>query len=191
MADTAMRLAGENKKAIARKLMLNKTIIDGLTCPPGRSDVHLYDLKTPGLAYRLTANGSRSWYLIRRIHGRAQRLRLGGRELTIEQARNAAATENGEIAKGADPVAERRTIRQSATLGELWQAYKEKHLTARASAKTIITDESRWATCFADWANRKALSITETDVRDLHTRLGVDRGHTTANRAIQPASPDA
>lgn len=185
MGEVAMRIAGENKKALARKVMLNKTVLDKLVCPPGRRDVHVYDAKVPGLAYRLTSNGARAWYLIRRIHGRSNRLKLGGRDMTVEQARDTATKENAGIISGRNPVVERRTVRQSATLGELWTAYKDKHLTPRASAATIRTDTSRWDTCFVDWASRKALAINESDVRAFHSQLGVDHGHTTANRAMQ------
>jgi integrase len=181
-----MRIASDNKKSMARKVMLNKTIIDGLTCPPGRRDVHVYDLKVPGLAYRLTANGARSWYLIRRMaDGRSNRLKLGGRDLTVEQARNEATRYNAGIVDGVDHALERRTVRRSATLGELWEAYRSKHLEPRASAMTIRTDSSRWDTCFVDWTARKALSVNENDARDLHTQLGIAHGRTTANRALQ------
>ncbi len=181
-----MRVAGDGaSKAMPRKVALNKSMVDGLRCPPGRADVHLYDAKIAGLAYRLTAKGSRSWYLVKRIRGRPQRVRLGGGELTVEQARTAAAKLNGEIAAGGGPAAERRTLRRTGTLDELWQAYRDKHLKPRASAKTVADDGSRWATCFADWRTRPALGVTEADVRALHARLGKERGHVTANRSVQ------
>jgi len=182
---TSMRLTTDAVKAMPRKLALTKTIIDGLSCPPDRRDVHIYDTKVPSLAYKLTRNGAAAWFLIRRIEGRAQRLRIGGRDLTVDQARKLAQQHNGKIADGENPVIERRTARRSSTLQELWESYFEKHLKPRGSARTIATDESRWKTCFEGWGARRAMSVTEADVRALHTKLGEERGHVTANRAVQ------
>ena len=182
---TRMRIAGATAKAMPRKVGLTKSAVDALACPPGRADVHLYDAKVAGLAYRVTARGARAWYLVRRIKGRPQRVRLGGGDLTVEQARRAAEKMNGEIAGGSDPATERRTVRRSATLGELWTAYHDRHLKPRGTARTIETDSSRWDTCFEGWANRRSLAVTEADVRALHADLGKTRGHVTANRAVQ------
>src|ERR1700676_1944577 len=90
MPEAALRIAGSSNKKLARKVMLTKSIIDGLSVPPGRGDIHVYDLKIPGVAYRGPRNGHRAWYLVRRIHGRAHRLKLGGADLTVEQARTKA-----------------------------------------------------------------------------------------------------
>jgi integrase len=180
-----LRLASDNAKAIPRRVALTKTTIDALACPPDRRDIHVYDAKVPGLAFKLTSNGASAWFLIRRIAGRAQRVRLGGRELTVEQARVAATRFNGEIASGGNPALERRTARRSSTLEQLWEAYRDKHLKVRGTERTIASDENRWKTCFEGWGSRRALGVTEADVRSLHTKLGADKGHVTANRAVQ------
>ena len=187
MAESSpLRIAGESKKALARRLTLNKTVLDRLSVPAGAGRrPRLRREGPPDWLTGLTANGARSWYLIRRIHGRSHRLKIGGRDLTVDQARIKATTENGRIASGANPVTERQTVRQSATLGELWDGYLQKHLKPRSSAATIRTDSSRWKTCFGDWTTRKAAAVTEADVRALHSKLGAGLGHTTANRAMQ------
>jgi integrase len=185
MKQQAMRLAGDNAKALARKVPITKSLIDGLCCPPDRRDIHLYDAKVPGLAYKLTANGAAAWFLVRRIAGRPQRVRVGGREMTIEQARNAALRLNGEIAAGGNPAVERRTARRSCTLAELWENFRDKHIKVRGTAATLRTDEGRWTACLERWGTRKALSITESDVRALHGTLGDQHGRVQANRAVQ------
>ena len=52
-----MRIATEDRKALPRKVAITKKTIDTLKCPPGRRDIHVYDSKVHGLAFRLTSNG--------------------------------------------------------------------------------------------------------------------------------------
>src|SRR5688500_952468 len=80
----------------ADKVNLTKALIEGVA-PPAKDRRYIYDLKVPGLAFVITANGARSFYLYRRVGGRPERIRLGGYpELTVEQARNKAADLNGQ-----------------------------------------------------------------------------------------------
>ena len=182
---TILRLAPEKQtKALPRKLKFTVTTLEGIK-PPLSGRVTVYDAKTAGLAFTVTDKGERSFYVIRRIHGRPNRLRLGGVGMTIDQARTAATMMQGSIAGGDDPAEDRRQNRRAGTLGEMWEAYRDEHLKPRCSARTILTDENRFDTCLDEWSARKVLSIPERDVRDLHDRLGKKRGHTTANRAVQ------
>ena len=181
---TELRPAGESAKALPRKARFTQALLDGIR-PPASGRTTIYDAKTPALAYVVTSNNARGFYFVGRVAGRANRLRLGGDPMTVEQARDAAMRIHGQKANGVDVAAERRNRRQADTLGELWTAYLEKHLKARCTSKTQISDTSRWETCLEDWQSRKVLDITPADVRSLHADLGRTRGHTTANRAIQ------
>src|SRR5829696_1805657 len=96
--------------------------------PEGADRVYVYDARTPALAYCVTSTGHRSFYLYRRVDGRPQRIRIGGHpELTIEQARDKAAEYNGDIARGIDPLEQRRQARAVATVGELFTHYLDAH----------------------------------------------------------------
>ncbi|MGD0461167.1 MAG: site-specific integrase [Tepidisphaeraceae bacterium] len=172
------------KKALPRKLKFTMATLAGIK-PPSNGRVTVYDAKTPGLAFTVTDKANRAFYVVRRIHGRPTRLRLGGAEMTIEQARTAAMMMQGSIAGGANPAEDRRQHRRAGTLGELWESYRDEHLKPRCSPRTILTDENRFDTCLDEWTARKVLSITEGDVRGLHAKLGAERGHVTGNRAIQ------
>jgi integrase len=180
-----MRVAGESSKPLPRKLNFTVAALAGITCPAGKDRLYVYDARVPGLAYVVTDNDSRAFYFVRKLAGRKQRVRLGGREITIEQARTMAAKMNGEIASGIDPAAAKRGIRQSSTLQELFDKWHDDYGKPRLRDRTLITDKSRFDTCFAGWKNRKIAGITESDVRTLHTQIGKDRGHVTANRAVQ------
>ena len=187
MKQAAMRLAtGDNSKAIARKIRFTVASLELMNPPKGKDRVWCYDEKTPGLAFMATVGGSKSFYLYRKINGRPKRMRLGGFPgISIEQARNLAAKLNGEIAGGADPHEERKQVRASSTLQSLWDRYQADRSSVRFRKATIISDASRFTTCFGDWASRPIAGITPADVRDKHAALGKSRGHTTGNRAVQ------
>jgi integrase len=160
-------------------------ILDTLSIPAtGRQ--YLYDSKTPSLALCVTQAGTKTFYLYRRVHGKPQRIRLGRYpQLTIDQARDAAARENARIADGADPQAERRARRHEMTLGELWDHYRANHLAVRGATSTRVSEASRFDTCWADWSGRRLSTITREQVIAQHVALSKARGHTTANRAVQ------
>jgi integrase len=180
-----MRLAGDTAKALPLRLKFTVKSLASLR-PPAEPDGRLwvYDTLTPGLAFVLTGRGAKSFYLYRRVQGRPSKVRLGGAELTVEQARDAVARLNGEIAKGVNVADKNRLNRNHANLGALWEAYRTEHVERRCSARTLIGFTSLWTTCLAQWKSRR-LDITENDARSLHTRLGDERGHHTANRVIE------
>lgn len=183
-ANTTIRISG-NGRPITSRINFTAEALARLTAPTEKPERWIFDTKVIGLAYRLLASGASAFYLYRRIGGRPTKVRLGGRELTVEQARRMAAKLNGEIAIGGDPMAVKRAIRKAETLQELWDRYKSEHLEVRCSPRTIVTDDSRFDTCLSDLAGRKVLDINEAEMRALHLRLGRERGKITANRAIQ------
>lgn len=179
----AMRPAGETAKSLPRKMRFTGASLAAVR-PPAVGRVTVYDDKTPGLAYTVTSRNARSFYLVARINGRPNRLRLRN-ALTVDQARVEARRQLGAMANGIDPAEERRRQRRAGTVGELWEGYLRDHLEPRATPKTIETDKSRFETCLKDWAGRKALDVLPSDVRTLHREIGAERGHVTANRAVQ------
>jgi len=183
----AMRLAGESAKSLPKRMKFTIKALAAIQAPSdpkGRRWV--YDGEKRGLAMLVTGKGARSFYHCRRAGGKPERARLGTvGEMTIEQAREEIDRRNGEQASGRNPFEARRQERRAGTLGELWTAYLTEHLQPRATAKTLVTDTSRYETCLEKWAGRRVLDITPADVRRLHAELGTERGHTSANRAIQ------
>lgn len=182
----SMRLAGESRRAVTKRIPFNISNLAHANCPSGRTRTYIFDVQTPGLALMVTDKGSKSFYLVRRINGRPERIRIGGfPEVSVEQARNSAMRWHGQVAGGLDPVAERKKISKSITLGELWDKWKADHADQRLRQRTIDTDQSRFVTCLGGWTTRKISSIKESDIRSLHAELGRTRGRVTANRAVQ------
>lgn len=151
--------------------------------PEGR--VYIYDQKTPGLALCVTAKGSRTFYVYRRVHGRPQRIRLGKYPpLTIEQARDLATRVHAEITYGADPNADKKQARCMLTLEQAFERLQER-IRLSGSATTLQSDSSRFNACLSDWSTRKLNSVRREEVIVKHAELGKERGKTNANRAVQ------
>lgn len=166
---------------MADLICFTKRLLTTLHQPGERADYR--DTKTPGLLASLRPGGTFTFYLYRRIDGRPVRLRLGTfPAMTVEQARDAAARHNGQIADGHNPQTTRRMKREQATFGELADHWIEAH--AKPRKRTWKKDQSKCERILKHWANRPLSSITKAEVHSLHNRLGRERGCYGANRVL-------
>ena len=160
-----------SKPTPATRLTLTELRIANLPSPHA-GVVYIYDTVTPSLSIRVTSAGGRSFVVVKKINGKAQRITLGRFPgLRLDDARQAARTIAGEIAKGEDPVALRRAARARKTkLSDLWPAYLS-HLKQRN--RTWRRDEKRWETEVRPALGNKALAeITRSDCQALVDRIG-------------------
>lgn len=164
------------------KLPFSKTRLAALTPPTSGRKYH-YDTRTPGLALCVTSAGSKTFYVYRKIQGRPERIRLGAfPELAVEQARTIARAIVGDIAKGSDPVAERRQARNVPTLRELFQRWLEVH--AKLHRRTWKEDNRVFGKYLAEFHGRPLNRIRSIDVAEWHGRTGERHGPIQANRAM-------
>ena len=100
--------------------------------PPSSGRMELWDTRVRGLHLRITARGKATWALrARTVAGKHSRIRLGTYPaLGLAEARKAALTALATIARGADPVAERRQARErrraeaaEPTVAQRWQEW--------------------------------------------------------------------
>lgn len=113
--------------------------IDGYTCKPGADyTIHL-DSKAPGLGFRVTKNGARSYVFECRINGDTRRMTIGDpQSWTLGAARAEAGRLKNEVDRGLDPrklKAQAQAAHQaevaadaarSVTVGEAWSVYLEQ-----------------------------------------------------------------
>ncbi|QBQ53395.1 tyrosine-type recombinase/integrase [Nitrosococcus wardiae] len=165
------------------KISFTKRKLETLPLPPLGKRTTYFDVKAPGLAVRITATGTKTFVVYRKVNGRPERIALGRfPAVTVEQARKMAAEVNAVIAKGGNPNDKRRTQRAEITLGDLYQEYLEHHIKARG--KRIKNPESYFKLYLSQWQHRKLSALKRSDVRTLHNRLGREKGHTTANKTL-------
>lgn len=105
-------------------------------CPEGKEQAFLWDSGVPGLALRVTANGSRAYVFQSRYQGKTLRMTIGGLEAwRIGDAQEKARELQRLIDQGRDPravkaetvaadVAKRAAVKgESLTVGEVWATY--------------------------------------------------------------------
>ncbi len=173
------------------KLKLTKTALDQVPPPPsGRINVH--DTTTAGLCLQITAKDVRTFYVVRWCNGKMKWVRIGPMMrntldggLTVEQARGMVKGVNGRLAAGDDPNAEKRAVREAASLGELWNRYLETYAKPHKKASSVAEDSRNWRKHLEPWGTgRRAAQITQADVKLLHTRIGDKSGKYAANRVL-------
>jgi len=168
------------------KFNFTKTAIEALPTPDTGKRTEYWDAKQLGLQIRITATGSKTYYVKRRIKGgQPERILLGRYDaITIEQARNKAAKISSDIAIGKNPAEVKRGKKSEMTLGELFEEYIERH--AKLKGKKTVSDmEANFRRYLNHWQNRKLSAITRVDVGKLHAKLGKDTGAHTANRTLE------
>lgn len=95
---------------------------------PTERRVNFHDAKTPRLILMVYPTGVKTFFVQKKLAGRAERIRLGNYPaMTIEQARDKAADGNGGIAKEQNPAEVRRAVRAEPTFMETFGRFiKEK-----------------------------------------------------------------
>jgi len=96
----------------AKRRILNAATLKALKPPPAGS-VDFFDDATPGLSLRVTANDVRTWTVFYRDkNARQKRLTLGRYPaVALADARELARDAQLKVAKGGDPVADKRAAR--------------------------------------------------------------------------------
>ena len=170
------------KRSESRKLVFSKTRMQGLPLPE-KGRVFYHDEKLPGLCVQVTAAGGKVFYVYRWLNGRPEKIRLGTfGDLTVEQARTVARAVVGDIAKGGDPVAERKQARDVATLEALFNRWGDIH--ASIHRRTWKEDSRVFRKYLAPFHNRQLNRITPGDIAEWHGDMGQKHGPIQANRAL-------
>lgn len=185
--------------AEARRLVLTKTVVDGLSCPPGQKDAMVFDAEVKGLALRLTAAGAKVFLFQYRAGRTVRRYRIGAfGDVTPAVARRRAKILLGRVTAGGDPVTEDE--QQQAATEAVRQAARQE---AKAQALTFDVLVARWQTeqlakrsesyrkdapatlrfAFAGWKARPAKAITRGEVMEQLDRVGASRGPGAARHA--------
>jgi integrase len=140
-----------------------------------KKDVVAWDDELRGFGVRFKPSGAGAYIIqYRNAEGRSKRLTLSSvAELTPEEARKLARTKLSDVAKGADPVEEKRAIRTAPTVGEVCDWYLERaesgELLGRRrrpiAKKTLVLDRSRIETHIRPLlGDRKVQSLKLIDI---------------------------
>lgn len=168
---------------MAKAISFTKDNLDRLPIPEaGRS--FFSDMKVPSLRIQITANGTKSFQVVRRLGGKVKFITLGRYpDMTPEQARQKARITVSDVVQGIDPVQAKRDQKAaSVTLAESLEEYINTNSRLKDSTKEDYRKEVRLT--FADWANKPIASIN----REMVLKRFRDRSaksEAAANRAFR------
>jgi len=113
---------------MANRFRFTKTSLEKLPIPAGTSRATYYDQDISKFALRVTASGTKSFYIVKRVAGEMVWYKLGSfPEMTVEQARKAAEVTLGNFANQDNPAEVRRSVKGMPTFNEFFTEYGERH----------------------------------------------------------------
>ncbi|MCC2866319.1 MAG: tyrosine-type recombinase/integrase [Candidatus Accumulibacter phosphatis] len=109
-------------------IRFGKMALQRLELPPAGKRLTIYDEKVPKLALRVTAAGTKTFYVVKRAGTEIAWVKLGTfPEMTVEKAQADAERILGEFASGVNPAQARRTFKAEPTLTEFFTEYGARH----------------------------------------------------------------
>jgi integrase len=162
---------------------ITKRFVDRLAAGP--ADVVHWDADMPRFGVRVKPTGAKSYVVqFRNAAGQSKRLTVGRvGVLTPDQARGEARSALAAVARGKDPVAEKRAQRAAPTVAELVEKYLREGPADKPDKKA-----SSWATDASNLrrhavpllGRRRASTLTKRDIQQL--QASVTGGATKADR---------
>ena len=108
---------------------------------PGPRDVFVWDREVRGFAVKVTPKGARVYVLQYSRNNRDRRVTIGRHgDVTAEEARTAALSLRGLIARGGDPAAERDRERAIPTMRVLAERYMAEHAIPKKKPRSADSD---------------------------------------------------
>lgn len=164
---------------------LTKSLVDKLESIPGKGQSFFRDHTLKGFALRITSRGVKSFIVETRINDKVKRVTLGKYgNITTEEARKHAKSILGRIAKGDDPIAEKRTEKVKAiTLRDVFKDY----LKARKDLKprTHKDYQSVLGEVIPSWWDKPITNITREMIAKRHAQHGLEHSKARANNAMR------
>jgi integrase len=162
-------------------MKLNRSNVESIEAPATGYTIQ-WDDQIKGFGVRVTSAGVKAYILQKRVAGKNQRMTLGRHgEITAEAARKLAMEHLGTIAKGQNPVAEKR--KREAKVRVTLQRVLDDYLRARKQLAPRTEKDMRFALRIgcADWLGKPIAEITRAAVQRRHAKIGQETP-ATANK---------
>lgn len=162
---------------------LTKRLVDDLA--PAAQSRLIWDAELKGFGLRIQPSGVRSFILqYRTAIGRSRRMVLGRYGvLTVDEARTKARTILVAVTNGADPVADKASLRASPTIAEFLERHIEEHVRVHNSQKTLQEVEYLFRRIAVPKLGAlKVADVGRRDLAKLHIELQATP--TQANRVL-------
>src|SRR3990167_5889469 len=170
---------------MSKIIRINKSAVDQAEAPPSKDQEFYRDDQLKGFALRVTASGVKSFVVETLINKKVRRITLGKYgKLTAEQARKEAMSLLGRIARGENPIAEKKLQKVKAIT--LQQAFSD-YLQARKSLKQTTADDYKRVLqqVVSDWLNKPIVSINRDMIAKRHAKYGESNSKARANLCMR------
>jgi integrase len=152
---------------------ITKRAVDALQCPKGKDRVFLWDQDLKGFGVVAMPSGGKIYVAQFRLGGKSRRMKLGehGR-LTPDEARTFAKEVLGAVAKGLDPIEERRARQRVRSFKDVAEDFLRLHVAQKRKERT--QDEySRLLRLhiYPALGSKAVTSIGKADVARLHDAM--------------------
>jgi integrase len=142
------------------------------------------DTQISDLAIVCLPSGLKSFYVVKKIDGRTEKIYLGKfPDLSVENARKLAMGKLGQIALGVNPLDKKRKEKQEMTLGHLFEQYMKRY--SKLHKKSWKYDEREIPRHLGHWFNRKIDDIKRSEILKQHEIIFAEIGRYQANRILE------
>jgi len=177
--------------ATENRIKFGKTALQALALPEPGKRLTIYDTEVPKLALRVTAAGTKTFFVVKRAGASMAWVKLGTfPDMTVEQARNEATKALGEFASGNDPAAAKRIIRGEPTFTEAFESFldgKRKRDGSPLADKTKRDYRDVLRMYLGTIQNKKLSAITREDVKAIQRKAN-KKSPAQADRAVAVVS---
>jgi integrase len=151
---------------------------------PMKGRKYYHDIVEKGLQLSVTSNGTRSFYLRKRIQCKDERVFIGHfPDITIEQARKFALQHKSDIARGINPNFKKSEAKKEITFGGMFEEFMERY--SKKYKLTWKADQSDIAKFLSHWFTKKASSITKQEIQLIMEGIKDKNGLYQANRLFE------
>jgi integrase len=152
---------------------ITKRAVDALQCPPNRDRDILWDDQLSGFGIAVFPGGKKAYVVQYRQAGRSRRITIGEHgPLTPEQARSQANLILGAVAKGDDPIAERRDRRDVRTFEAVAEDFLALHVALKRKSRTQASyREVLNNHILPAIGSKQVVDVRRADVARLHGKL--------------------
>lgn len=172
-------------------IRLTRRNVQGLQ--PAAKPVTYYDTDLKGFGLKIMPSGVRTWIVEYRpgAGGRGvakKRMKVGGSELSPEQARGAAELLLASVSLGSNPAAARAEERETVTVAELLENFVSRHVKPKRKAATAeFYERTIRLHVLPEIGSKRATAVARTDIARMHAAIATKKsggGQFVANRAL-------
>lgn len=158
--------------------------LEKIPLPATGKRTYYKDTQLKGLIVDIRANGSKSFYVYKKINGKPERILIGAfPDMSVELARKQAKIILGQIALGNNPNQDIQKIKKEMTLGKLFEEYMTRY--SKIHKKSWKYDEREINKYLSHWFKRRISDISKIDIKLLHEKIYSENGLYQANRILE------